>query len=432
MLKRLVYQYPVATAMVVSFFLLLIRGRDRFQHAHLWAEDGTIYLQQAYSLGEKSLTNLMDGYYQVVPRVIAFLGSVFIPIEFIPRFIFLMSLVAHSVMISLFASHSYRWIISSTPLRIIIVLALCLAPGLHEILGNLANIATTTMLILGIISLKSLRAKFKLAELIICLLAIFTQGACILLLPVFALRLYLKIRDKYSQGDWWPEALILLAIILATYVNVHFGGSGHVPNSHQIGSYVATEIRLILSLFFMYPWAGDFTKEFMAIVLLPFFFPFVLRRIREIPNREKLVLVFAYAGLIGYPMLTFFVRNGAAAHYSSQLGVFTFSMHRYSFLLPAAGYIFWMFILFRTKGFFPDRRVLPLILTAVFSLLSLHRFFVDAYGTKLSWESSLPLLKKSEATGCPATVDLPIYPEGWGFKYTSPLSGVQCDPRKRK
>ena len=426
MSRAIIRKHPVLIAVLLSSILLFLRSWDRFQNAHLWAEDGAVYLAQAYALGDKSLINLMDGYYQILPRLIAYIGSFAISIEYIPKYIFIVSLLVYSLMISIFASHAYRWLISSTQIRIIMVLALCLVPGLYEIIGNLANIATMTILILGILALKSLRQRYTVTELLIASLAIFTQGACILLFPVFGMRLYLKVRKNYTERNWFPEIFILFLILLATFINSYFGASARVSIAHEYFRYAIIEIRLFLSMFLVYPWLGDFTKEYFTLLLLPFFFPFMLRQIKMLPNVHKLVLLGAFSGLLAYPLLTFLVRDGAAAFYSSQLGNYTFSLHRYSFLLPSAGYIFGMIILSRTKGYFNNRKIFPLILTGIFVLLSLHRFFIDAYGTQLLWSNELPILKQSESTGCPNTVDVKIYPEGWNFRYTSPKMKAVC------
>ena len=199
---------PTAT-FGACFCLLSLRSWERFLIPHLWAEDGSVFLTAAYELGIDSLTQPLAGYYHTVPRLLAYAFSL-LPVSLYPRLIVLSSVITCAAVSSQFSRFTYRWLVPSDSARVGVCLAMCVAPGLYEVLGNLANLHNLLMVYLGFVAIRNLHERLSLTELAVALLALGSEGACIVLLPAFIARLVFGWRSPSKQSD-----LLIIGMMVA-------------------------------------------------------------------------------------------------------------------------------------------------------------------------------------------------------------------------
>lgn len=64
------WKQPLAFV-ILALVIVYLRMPDRLVHGFLWAEDGKVFLLQAYDLGVKSLITPSAGYLHMIPRLIA-------------------------------------------------------------------------------------------------------------------------------------------------------------------------------------------------------------------------------------------------------------------------------------------------------------------------------------------------------------------------
>lgn len=418
---RFLSSYPAAISLFLCFSILALRCADRLQFPVLWAEDAGIYLSDVYDDPAKSLVTPFAGYYQIIPRLIAGTLYLIAPIDQIPLWTNLLCLFFLAATFSIFAGPGFRWLVPSAGIRVLATLAFCFLPGLEEIAGNMANLAGICMFLLAIIFLKDVRVPFSLAEILLGLMAIFTQGACLLFAPAALWRIKLKRKLFASRTAGWQEAIFLTAILLATIYAIQTGGSVHNPKSHDFAGYIIVEIRVFITQFILFPLTGDFTREWLAFLAAPFLLRFLREPLRSFSDGEKILLYGVLLGTLAYPFLTFLVREGSSAAYAGGIGTAEFRTSRYAFLLPAVSLVYWLTVLIRLRPAGHDSRLLPVALLSLFIALALPRFTIPRLEGYSEWSSRLPELLRSAATGCPQSVKIQAAPPGWFFTYKSPL-----------
>jgi hypothetical protein len=199
---------------MTCLFLLFLRSWCRLMSPDLWAEDGNLFFTDAYELEINSLIQPYAGYYHTLPRLLAYAFS-FLPISIYPQLIFLSSLFTCAAVSAQFSRPAYRWLMPSDAARLGLCLAMCVAPGLYEVLGNLANLHNLLMVYLGFVILRDLRVRLSLKELFAVFLALGSEGACIVLLPALVARLALGWQTLSRRSD------LITAIMLIVWTMAH-------------------------------------------------------------------------------------------------------------------------------------------------------------------------------------------------------------------
>jgi len=125
-------------ASVIATALLLSRNPDHLLHPQLWAEDGRVWLDQAYTYGAASLAWPHSGYLQSLPRLTA-LGALFLPFTAIPLAFVIVSLSIQMLPAVLLLSGRAASLIPSSSLRLILVAYYIGEPNSPEVYLNLTN-----------------------------------------------------------------------------------------------------------------------------------------------------------------------------------------------------------------------------------------------------------------------------------------------------
>jgi hypothetical protein len=120
--------------------ILVLRGPDRIVHAQLWAEDGSVFFQDAYNLGFwESITKTYRGYYHVLPRILAEFAML-LRLDLVPTFFALSSLIVIALCCCMFLLNHFTYFMPSLPLRALFCILLAALPATDEVLLRFVNI----------------------------------------------------------------------------------------------------------------------------------------------------------------------------------------------------------------------------------------------------------------------------------------------------
>lgn len=414
----------------VFFVLTIIKGSDRLLHAGIWAEDGKVFLKQAFELGWSSLLTPYDGYFHSLPRLIALAVS-WLPLVFIPTAIVLICYAIFAYSISIIISESYRWLFPHKIFAVFCGLLLLLSPGQLVMLGNTANLHWYLLFILAIYGLKDIDKSYTVVELSIALICIASEGAALILTPLYISRIVIK---KYREsGDCRGEYLILFFIFLFTLINIFFTQPAERSNL-ELSSFSAIFLNHLYYFFILHIFTGDsllsmipdnkVTLKYFAIFLCLCLFYWFSKKWQD---HYLLIIVFSLCSLLLPPMI--------AAVRPHNISIITDYFHydtydwfrfRYSFFIPAVASIFWCFVI--------SRIFRPRWLTSVliFTILSIqiyggrYRLAIDRYEEIDDWYLKAPMLEKSFSLGCPSSVLVKISPPGWTADFISPAA-AECE-----
>ena len=226
--------FQAICAAAAVFILLSLKGSDRLIHAGIWAEDGKVFLKQAFELGWASLLMPYDGYFHTLPRLIALAVS-WLPLAYIPTAIILICYAISGWAISLPLGNSYRWLFPRRGFALLCALLLLLSPGQLVMLGNATNLHWYLLLILAIFGLKDLRRTYSPAEISVAFLCIASEGAALILLPLYLSRIILK--KNRPAGERRGEYFILFFIVLFAVVHFSFSQPAPYHSGQGLSSY---------------------------------------------------------------------------------------------------------------------------------------------------------------------------------------------------
>lgn len=134
---RKVQPAAVLALLPLGFALLALRRIDTLAHPQIFAEDGPVFLQDAYLRSwPESLFRPSAGYLHLLPRVWAELTTL-LPVQRLPLSYALFALGTTVVCFAPVLSRRLRWLIPSDELRIASFFVLIVAPGRNEITGTL-------------------------------------------------------------------------------------------------------------------------------------------------------------------------------------------------------------------------------------------------------------------------------------------------------
>jgi hypothetical protein len=186
---------------LVGLVVLALRRPDIFTAPKLWAEDGTVFMRDAYLRhGYQALLAPYAGVVLLVPRLWAEFSSV-LPVRYLPVSYAVFAVTLDTACVSVILSRRFAWLIPSFWLRAVLFFGLILLPGNWEIYGNLVNSIWYTGLCLLLLSFATdpqTRAG-SAAEITVCLLFAFTGGTSFVVAPLFALRWW-RTRSRHSAA----------------------------------------------------------------------------------------------------------------------------------------------------------------------------------------------------------------------------------------
>ncbi len=451
----------------VCLGLLMFRGWDRLAHAELFAE-GMVFVGDALNGGWLSVFTTKDQFWHVAPRFIATLVVKVVPVADIPLFTNLACYATTAAVAASVVRPCYRWIIRDDAARVVLALLLTFAPGLIEILGNLAGMHWSLLLWMGLLTLKDPKYPLTAWELTLAAVTLLTSAGAVVFMPVVFLRVLLA-RGRHSIAPYRPalavprfagEVMLLTAFVLVTLLLASHFLTQDVreisPGVDLGGRWRGLDVllprlgALFATFYVVHPFLGtEHTTLFVASV--PYYLLIVasialvavllVRISREMNYRFWLIPTWIIALMLLGVMLSI-------VRYWAFYGVFSFPhpnwWTRYHFIFGSTGLILW-FILLRPQDL---RRITHWSVVVLFVLtiayvsqadtrtrhaLHPHKddgYAVNRYGDTRYWSRAVGDLERSMKTGCPHSVRVVSYPGGkWRFIYESPLPVPEgCSP----
>jgi hypothetical protein len=184
---------------LVGVALLVLRRPDVLTSPKLWAEDGAIFMKDAFlQHGYRALLAPYSGVVLVVPRLWAEFTTV-LPVRLVPASYAAFSLLLDTASLAVVLSRRFSWLMPSFKVRASLFVALVLLPGTWEIHGNLTNSIWYTGLCLLFLSFATdpQTGAGRALELVVCLLFAFTGAESLVVAPLFALRWW-RTRTRHS------------------------------------------------------------------------------------------------------------------------------------------------------------------------------------------------------------------------------------------
>lgn len=192
--------------------LLLLRSPGSLLHPQFWAEDGTLFFQEAFNRGFlPTLLQPASGYLHSFPRLIAGLSQ-FFPMEMAPLVFNLAAFVAQLLPALYLLSSRMAPLVPSFPARVAAALLLVSLPASYETHANLTNshwhLALTSVCIL--VAQPAANARVRALEALGAGLIALTGPFSILLLPLLAPRLF-KVVKRLAPLRGQVAAVVLAA-----------------------------------------------------------------------------------------------------------------------------------------------------------------------------------------------------------------------------
>lgn len=120
----------------IAFLLMVARRPDILLDAKLWAEDGQVWLTQAYASGGAALFLPHTGYLQTFSRIVFGFSAAALPLEIIPLFANIVGLVVRCAIVAFLCSRRFQFL---GQVRFAIALFSIVMPGLGEVHANITN-----------------------------------------------------------------------------------------------------------------------------------------------------------------------------------------------------------------------------------------------------------------------------------------------------
>lgn len=448
--------------------VLLARASSRLIYPEVWAEDGTIYISESLRGGFSTLLDSRLGSYHLVQRFLTLVSIKLFPLKYVPRAMAATYFVVCALVFSMFSLERFAWLVKSSLTRILFCAALCMAPGLHEMLGNLANLNWILFFGLGLILLQDPRSHLGALALSSVTAIVLSTGTFILLLPLALWRVgdsWIKRRARANLRS----ALLAAGVIGfgAFWLVTHKGDRPPLESTYPILQVLQTYSDHLVRHGILQPLFGDHLAIELSNPQWRWLFDFVgglflvslvIWLVKNRDRSRKLAIVSFFGGTSMWTILCWLARPNALSAFDRPL-IYWFFQIRYSFPTSVAAlflFLVWAesiprlktpsfcsapFRIFnqclkRLRGSvaagFPafgevaggQTSYLALLILSTNLAVSSYRFFIPRLGVVRLWKNQVGSLSSSIETGCPHSINVEIYPPGWVFNYTSPKAPV--------
>ena len=434
-LRAKVFRWSDRNSYLLTFgacwILLTHRAFGRLASAHLWAEDGPVFITEAINQGFASLFDQYAGYFHTIPRLIAAFVVNF-PVEYWPYAVSLISLTAAAAVFAMFVSDSFQEYVDKKFLRFLLCLVLCLSPGLHEILSNLSNLHWILFLAATLIILQKSPPRLFLETPLLSLIFL-SAGECVVLLPVLLLRGWQRCQNNKCRNWYQTEFLLAIILLISALLNISQRANnnpgdlaGFAQMLHAFdysilgqmfyvtlfGSVIETEIRIHLD---------TWSYALCALVVIVGGCYSLLSIKKELA--VKLCVIWICT--VGVTLLTWIVRPESINSFPPRQSIESFYLMRYSFVLFPITLIFWLTVINATL----DRIVLirhGWVLAGLFLLFSIlgnpAPYRIGAYGLRL-WKDDAAHLINVYQSRCFNEFYVKTYPRYWRLRIAKQNNG---------
>jgi hypothetical protein len=421
-----------AGVFLACLVLLAWQQRNRFVNAHLWAEDGRVFLMGFWEQGWAAIFSPYAGYLHVVPRVIVS-SATSLSVDFLPHTILLTTMTLYAMSASKLVTTSYQHLISSRVSRVAACLALCFLPGLWEIVGNVANVHSVLYFGAAILCLKDPKEGFGPGELLFLLAAGLSAGEMVVLIPVFILRAVFLL--KGSQVNWREAAktkefattafacCLLIGLSTVTFA-IWLGASDSPPARWTLLQFIEPTIRSVSNRIFLYPWLNDHSIVAINSSKLAFVIATLAGTALAVFSFRKLNTASAALALLtglclfGGIALIWIARPDAAGAGFTMPSVGGFN-HRYAFPGTLLGVLLAAILISKIS-----QPRLNFVLSATLLIAAWHgaagRGPINDFGDQRNWATDALAIKQT-LNECREPIQVSINPTGWS---------IEVNPRK--
>jgi hypothetical protein len=406
-----------ASMFVLCALALAARGWFRLVRPQLFAEDGQVFLTEAYAFGWTSLWRPYAGYHHLAPRIVA-LAMRSLPLQVVPTVIAVLCLLALAWSLSEPADTRFKGLWATAALQALVSVALCFMPGLHEVLGNLANLHAVAALWLVLLGSRGRGAPLRWPERVAIPFATFTAGESVVLLPLFAFR---SLAARFRGSGQADDRAVAIWLALAAAANLAARGAS-LP-APGVGEPVSP-LRAILHAEVFGLWLGPLlgyaglqraweAAPALCLLVAAAAASALLAAAIRLWHTDfgPLSLGVACAALV--PVLTVLVRPGAPTALGDRPHA-EFAWARYAFQVAPLGFLAWTALLARWP-----RATAPwpaAVLAALSLFLAPPSWRINRWDAP-RWREALEAARNDPAHGCSASPDglarISTAPRGW-------------------
>ncbi len=396
---------------VVIGVLLILRRSDALLNPQFWAEDGNLFFYQAF-YGEASIFTPYQGYFHVIPRVIALFANLF-PVVYTPLIYNSLALVLAAICTAWFALPYFRHIINDYKLRIVTCVLIALMPAVSSVLLNITNIQWYLLIWCSLVCLQPFSGtNSKIAIMCTYLIFVFSSVVTMILTPLWILRALLVPKDRKIS-----IAMTSVHVIYTILISVSLNPVSENQAPIRIFDFLATIMKLIIARVGM---MGLLGPQFMENYIPRSHYTFIIAGI------SLLILVVALIWR-GRSRPSFLIHTSLFAYFifvSVAMYVFSRNRHphedlyfivggaRYFFFGTAIFYIWILNILDKLRSDYLIRYGAIGILILLAFVVKNNIFFVQHFENTdwPRWAAGLEQVRKS---GSKFPFSIPINPRPW-------------------
>ncbi len=246
---------------VLAGVLLFLRGPDLLIRPQLWAEDGPIFFLAAQRDGASAFLASYSGYFNLIPRSVAWLGEWIDPCLIPSLYVFSSLGLTLCVVALVFSSRL------DLPAKPLIALAIVAVPHTGEVYLNLANIQwiTALSLILTLFMRDPGDSSEWTVDILFLVFAGLTGPFGIFLLPFYLFRAI----SRGSKASWLLLSLVLLLALVQgwqVYWHTPAPPPNHPHGPLEIRNLAAVlSARIPLALFGAQGWVYRASRTFVLV-----------------------------------------------------------------------------------------------------------------------------------------------------------------------
>ncbi len=238
--------------------VFLFRVSDTVLHPQFWAEDGSIFFQDAYCVGGASIIKPYNGYYHLIPRLTALFANQFDPL-YAPAIYCGVAVILTFLVLYLALSPRL-----SLPFKPLLALLIVIIPNGDEVYANITN--TQWYLAIGVllvIIMKPSNTKFHLfLETLFVFVAGLTGPFVLLLMPVFIAKVWL---NRSLPEERQRSTALMIAAFATSVLQAYALSISNIPTPGDIselphdfsGNLSLLSVVLFMHLFFPFIYIID-------------------------------------------------------------------------------------------------------------------------------------------------------------------------------
>jgi hypothetical protein len=198
---------------------LILRRPDVIFHAQFWAEDGAVWFADAYNKGAwLAMLSPQNGYFQTIPRLGASV-ALLVPLRWAPLVLNVIAVAIEMVPPAFLLTRRFDYV-GSQPRRLLMAFLMLALPTSFEVHANITNSQwwAAMLMFLIIVAEPCRNSACRVFDFLVLLMGGLTGPFCILLLPIAAIMLAIRIRhatsDRFSSGNLNRTAWMVLPLAM--------------------------------------------------------------------------------------------------------------------------------------------------------------------------------------------------------------------------